>query len=50
LRGRPKTRKEKKKAGVEDAMPPLVRRFEEGIVDGGGSACLRCITAIEKLK
>src|SRR5207247_2750622 len=39
-----------KKARVEDAMHATRAAVEEGIVPGGGSALLRCIAAVEKLK
>src|SRR5712672_2990317 len=39
-----------KKARVEDAMHATRAAVEEGIVAGGGTALLRCLTAIEKLK
>jgi chaperonin GroEL len=39
-----------KKARVEDAMHATRAAVEEGIVPGGGSAYLRCIPALEKLK
>jgi chaperonin GroEL len=41
------TELKEKKARVEDATRAAV---EEGIVAGGGSALLRCISAVEKLK
>src|SRR6266436_1323979 len=44
------TELKEKKARVEDAMHATRAAVEEGIVAGGGSALLRCITAIEKLK
>src|SRR5229473_1555563 len=43
------TELKEKKARVEDAMHATRAAVEEGIVPGGGSALLRCITAIEKL-
>src|SRR6266478_3140646 len=39
-----------KKARVEDAMHATRAAVEEGIVAGGGTALLRCLAAIEKLK
>src|ERR1700733_6393720 len=39
-----------KKARVEDAMHATRAAIEEGIVPGGGTAFLRCIPALEKLK
>jgi chaperonin GroEL len=39
-----------KKARVEDAMHATRAAVEEGIVPGGGTAYLRCITVLEKLK
>ncbi|MEC8455542.1 MAG: chaperonin GroEL, partial [Pseudomonadota bacterium] len=39
-----------KKARVEDALHATRAAVEEGIVPGGGTALLNCITAIEKLK
>jgi chaperonin GroEL len=39
-----------KKARVEDAMHATRAAVEEGIVPGGGSAYLRCIPVLEKLK
>ena len=39
-----------KKARIEDAMHATRAAVEEGIVPGGGTALLRCIPAIEKLK
>jgi chaperonin GroEL len=39
-----------KKARVEDAMHATRAAVEEGIVAGGGSAYLRCIPSLEKLK
>ncbi len=39
-----------KKARVEDAMHATRAAVEEGIVAGGGTAYLRCIPALEKLK
>src|SRR6266852_377084 len=44
------TELKEKKARVEDAMHATRAAVEEGIVPGGGSALLRCITAIDKLK
>jgi chaperonin GroEL len=39
-----------KKARVEDAMHATRAAVEEGIVSGGGTALLRCLPALEKLK
>jgi chaperonin GroEL len=39
-----------KKARVEDAMHATRAAVEEGIVAGGGTAYLRCIQVLEKLK
>src|SRR5476651_2323738 len=39
-----------KKARVEDAMHATRAAVEEGIVPGGGTALLRCIPALERLK
>ncbi|MHB8542028.1 MAG: TCP-1/cpn60 chaperonin family protein, partial [Candidatus Acidiferrales bacterium] len=39
-----------KKARVEDAMHATRAAVEEGIVPGGGTALLRCVTALEKIK
>src|SRR6266568_2583351 len=39
-----------KKARVEDAMHATRAAVEEGIVPGGGTALLRCLPALEKLK
>jgi len=44
------TELKEKKARVEDAMHATRAAVEEGIVAGGGTALLRCLTAIEKLK
>ena len=44
------TELKEKKARVEDAMHATRAAVEEGIVPGGGSALLRCLPAIEKLK
>ncbi len=44
------TELKEKKARVEDAMHATRAAVEEGIVPGGGSALLRCIAAIDKLK
>src|ERR1700675_5091121 len=44
------TEMKEKKARVEDAMHATKAAVEEGIVPGGGSALLRCIAAIDKLK
>src|ERR1700682_2850586 len=42
------TELKEKKARVEDAMHATRAAVEEGIVPGGGTALLRCISAIEK--
>ena len=39
-----------KKARVEDAMHATRAAVEEGIVPGGGTAYLRCVPVLEKLK
>jgi chaperonin GroEL len=39
-----------KKARVEDALHATRAAVEEGIVPGGGTALLRCLAAIEKVK
>jgi len=44
------TELKEKKARVEDAMHATRAAVEEGIVPGGGTALLRCIAAIEKIK
>src|SRR6202158_2747706 len=44
------TELKEKKARVEDAMHATRAAVEEGIVAGGGTALLRCIAAIDKLK
>ncbi len=44
------TELKEKKARVEDAMHATRAAVEEGIVPGGGSAYLRCIPVLEKLK
>src|SRR5213594_1014352 len=44
------TELKEKKARVEDAMHATRAAVEEGIVPGGGTALLRCIQALEKLK
>ena len=44
------TELKEKKARVEDAMHATRAAVEEGIVAGGGTALLRCLAAIEKLK
>src|SRR5437879_4191355 len=44
------TELKEKKARVEDAMHATRAAVEEGIVAGSGTALLRCLTAIEKLK
>src|ERR1700686_2403461 len=44
------TELKEKKARVEDAMHATRAAVEEGIVSGGGTALLRCVPALEKLK
>ncbi|HXH67935.1 MAG TPA: chaperonin GroEL [Candidatus Limnocylindrales bacterium] len=44
------TELKEKKARVEDAMHATRAAVEEGIVPGGGTALLRCLNAIDKLK
>src|SRR3979490_1760075 len=44
------TELKEKKARVEEAMNATRAPAEEGIVPGGGSALLRCIAVVEKLK
>src|SRR5579864_2495122 len=44
------TELKEKKARVEDAMHATRAAIEEGIVPGGGTALLRCLPALEKLK
>src|SRR5436309_585988 len=44
------TELKEKKARVEDAMHATRAALEEGIVSGGGTALLRCLPALEKLK
>jgi chaperonin GroEL len=44
------TELKEKKARVEDAMHATRAAVEEGIVPGGGTALIRCIPALEKLK
>src|SRR5437762_9799434 len=44
------TELKEKKARVEDAMHATSAAVEEGIVSGGGTALLRCLPALEKLK
>src|SRR4030088_2058526 len=44
------TEMKEKKARVEDAMHATKAAVEEGIVPGGGTALLRCLAAVEKLK
>src|SRR5438105_638608 len=44
------TELKEKKARVEDAMQATRAAVEEGIVSGGGTALLRCLPALEKLK
>jgi chaperonin GroEL len=44
------TELKEKKARVEDAMHATRAAVEEGIVSGGGTALLRCMPALEKLK
>src|SRR5436189_388017 len=44
------TELKEKKARVEDAMHATRAAVEEGIVSGGGTALLRCLPALEKVK
>jgi len=44
------TEMKEKKARVEDALHATKAAREEGIVAGGGTALIRCIPALEKLK
>jgi chaperonin GroEL len=44
------TELKEKKARVEDAMHATRAAVEEGIVPGGGTALLRCIAVLDKLK
>ena len=44
------TELKEKKARVEDAMHATRAAVEEGIVPGGGTALLRCLNALDKLK
>src|SRR5579859_2484903 len=44
------TELKEKKARVEDAMHATRAAVEEGIVSGGGTALLRCLPALDKLK
>src|SRR5215472_15417586 len=44
------TELKEKKARVEDAMHATRAAVEEGIVAGGGTALIRCLGAVEKLK
>ena len=44
------TELKEKKARVEDAMHATRAAVEEGIVAGGGTALLRCVPVLEKLK
>jgi chaperonin GroEL len=44
------TELKEKKARVEDAMHATRAAVEEGIVSGGGTALLRCLPTLEKLK
>src|SRR5438046_4062949 len=44
------TELKEKKARVEDAMHATRAAVEEGIVSGGGTAILRCLPALEKVK
>ena len=44
------TELKEKKARVEDAMHATRAAVEEGIVPGGGTALLRCVPALDKLK
>jgi chaperonin GroEL len=44
------TELKEKKARVEDAMHATRAAVEEGIVSGGGTALMRCLPALDKLK
>ncbi|MGH9736333.1 MAG: chaperonin GroEL, partial [Candidatus Acidiferrales bacterium] len=44
------TELKEKKARVEDAMHATRAAVEEGIVPGGGTALLRCLNALDKIK
>jgi len=44
------TEMKEKKARVEDALHATKAAVEEGIVPGGGTAYLRCVTALDSLK
>src|SRR5262250_1908360 len=44
------TELKEKKARVEDAMHATRAAVEEGIVAGGGTALIRCLAAVDKLK
>ena len=44
------TELKEKKARVEDAMHATRAAVEEGIVSGGGTALLRCVAVLDKLK
>jgi chaperonin GroEL len=44
------TELKEKKARVEDAMHATRAAVEEGIVSGGGTALLRCVPVLDKLK
>jgi chaperonin GroEL len=44
------TELKEKKARVEDAMHATRAAVEEGIVPGGGTALIRCLNALDKLK
>ena len=44
------TELKEKKARVEDAMHATRAAVEEGIVPGGGTALIRCLAAVEKLR
>jgi chaperonin GroEL len=44
------TELKEKKARVEDAMHATRAAVEEGIVPGGGTALIRCLNAVEKLR
>jgi chaperonin GroEL len=44
------TELKEKKARVEDAMHATRAAVEEGIVSGGGTAFLRCLSALDKVK
>src|SRR5437764_14244635 len=48
--GATETEMKEKKARVEDALHATRAAGEEGIVDGGGVALIRCLSVLETLK